>query len=235
VARRGCVNVGSVFTGMGGFDLGLERAGMRVVWQCEQDEFRRRVLAKHWPGVPCFGDVRELRLAEPVDLLCGGFPCEDVSHTGLRAGIGGVKSGLWSELARLVRDLRPRYLLVENVAGLLSGGGMGTVLADLAAVGYDAEWDCVPAAAVGSPHLRARIWILAYPAVHGDRLPQGTVFAGREGPEHSPWWATEPGVQRVADGVPDRVERLEAIGDALVPQIAEWIGRRILETEEVIA
>jgi DNA (cytosine-5)-methyltransferase 1 len=228
------MNVGSLFSGIGGFDLGLERAGMRVVWQCEAEPFRRAVLRRHWPGVPCYEDVREVEAAtvEPVGLLAGGFPCEDVSHIGLRAGIGGVKSGLWTELVRLVRELRPRYLLVENVAGLLTGGGMGKVVGDLATSGYDAEWDCIPAAAIGAPHLRARIWLLAYPALHGDRMAPATVFAGREGPEHSPWWTPESRVQRVANGVPDRVERLEAIGDSLVPQIAEWIGRRILDYEE---
>jgi DNA (cytosine-5)-methyltransferase 1 len=223
------MKVGSLFAGIGGFDLGLERAGHRTIWQVEIDPFRRAILSRRFPNAKRFGDIRELdlRTLEPVDIIAGGFPCEDISHIGLRAGIGGIKSGLWASFSRIIGELRPRYVLVENVPGLLTGGGMGRVLGDLAASGYDAEWECLPAAAIGAPHLRARIWLLAYPAVNGDGAPQGTVFAGRQGPEHSPWWAAEPGVVRVADGLPNRVDRLEAIGDALVPQIAEWIGNRL--------
>jgi DNA (cytosine-5)-methyltransferase 1 len=229
------VNVGSLFAGIGGFDLGLERAGMRVRWQVEAEPFRRAVLRAHWPEVRQYDDVRAVVDPEPVEVLAGGFPCEDVSHIGLRAGIGGVKSGLWTEYARLIRQLRPRYVIVENVAGLLTGGGMGRVLGDLAAIGYDAEWDCVPAAAVGAPHLRARVWILAYPALDGDGPPQEPIFAGRDKPGDCSWWQTEPRVGRVADGLPNRVDRLAALGDSLVPQIAEWIGQRILEREAVVA
>lgn len=222
--------IGSAFAGIGGFDLGFERAGFRTLWQVERSEFRREVLARHFPDAKRHRDVRDVsaRNLEPVDLICGGFPCEDVSHIGLRAGIGGIKSGLWTELSRLVSELRPRYLVVENVAGLLTGGGMGRVLGDLASSGYDAEWQVVPAASIGAPHLRARVWILAYPAVDGDGPQKGPLLAGRDFPGHSTWWEAEPGLVRVADGVPDRVERLEALGDSLVPQIAELIGRRIL-------
>ena len=162
------VNVGSLFTGIGGFDLGLERAGMRVVWQCEVDDYCRRVLAQHWPDVPCYRDVRDLRSAgrqavSPVDVLCGGFPCQDISVAGKGAGITGARSGLWAEYARLISELRPRYVIVENVPALLARG-LDVVLGDLAAIGYDAEWDCLPASAFGAPHRRDRIWIVAYPA-----------------------------------------------------------------------
>jgi DNA (cytosine-5)-methyltransferase 1 len=146
---------GSLFAGIGGMDLGLERAGMVCRWQVEIDDYCRRVLAKHWPDVPKYGDIREVTGGEleRVDLICGGFPCQDISNAGKRAGIDGERSGLWSEYIRLVRVLRPRYVLVENVAALL-GRGIDRVLGDLAASGYDAEWDCIPAAAVGAPHLR---------------------------------------------------------------------------------
>jgi DNA (cytosine-5)-methyltransferase 1 len=228
------MRVGSLFAGIGGFDLGFERAGMRTLWQVEQEPFRRAILERRFPDAERFGDIRDVDAdcLKPVDLICGGFPCEDVSHIGLRAGIGGVKSGLWTEYARLVRELRPRFVVVENVAGLLTGGGMGRVLGDLAASGYDAEWEVLPAAAFGAPHLRARVWLLAYPALDGDGPPKESVFAGRDFARDCSWWQTEPDVDRVADGLPDRVERLEALGDALVPQVAEWIGRRILNYEQ---
>ena len=170
----GALTVGSLFTGIGGFDLGLERAGMRVLWQCEADEFCRRVLAAHWPHVPCYPDVSELRGAdvEPVDVLCGGFPCQDISVAGKGAGIDGARSGLWAEYARLVGELRPSYVVVENVPALL-GRGLGRVLGDLAALGYDAEWDCLPACAFGAPHRRDRIWIVAYPGCERGELGEG--------------------------------------------------------------
>lgn len=157
-----------LFSGIGGFSLGLERSGFfRTVALCEINPFRRRVLAKHWPGVPCYGDVTTLtgrRLAADgitVDAICGGFPCQDVSAAGSGAGITGSRSGLWSEYARLIGELRPGVVLVENVA-LLRSRGLDRVLGDLAALGYDAEWDCVPASAVGARHRRDRLWIVAY-------------------------------------------------------------------------
>jgi DNA (cytosine-5)-methyltransferase 1 len=318
------LTVGSLFAGIGGFDLGFERAGMRTVWFCEQDPFCQRVLAKHWPGVPCYPDVcalvadtdseptsrvaiarpqlpdsgRGLPVSVPyVDILAGGFPCQDISAAGAGAGIDGARSGLWSEYARLIRELRPRYVVVENVAALL-GRGIGRVLGDLAACGYDAEWDCIPAAAVGAPHRRDRVWLVAYPQrtgleglgtiagesqepkswnggpladsawdaedgsaspswserervrpcgqrggaddqgwsvddTDGGRygLPEGSLLAGWDGALDTDWWVVEPDVGRVANGVPNRVDRLASLGNALVPQIAEWIGRRIVSYE----
>jgi DNA (cytosine-5)-methyltransferase 1 len=225
------LTVGSLFAGIGGFDLGLERAGMRIIWQCDSDEFCRRVLARHWPDVPRYEDVRAIDAqAVPPNVLAGGFPCQDLSIAGRRAGLVGPKSGLWSEFLRAIRLLRPSYVLVENVPGLLTRG-LGTVLGDLAACGYDAEWDCIPAAAIGALHLRARVWLLAYPAGGRHRAPDETVFAGRGLPQLRGRWANEPDVGRMAHGVPDGVDRRRALGNALVPQIAEWIGRRILEYE----
>jgi DNA (cytosine-5)-methyltransferase 1 len=141
---------------------------------CEIEEFPRRVLASHWPGVPIYHDVRELSRAKlaadglaDVDVICGGFPCQDVSFAGRRAGLEGARSGLWGEYARLIGELRPRFVIVENVPGLLSLG-MGTVCGDLAALGYDAVWDCIPAAAVGAPHRRDRVWIVAHAQGQGE-------------------------------------------------------------------
>lgn len=161
-----------LFSGIGGFSLGLERTGgFETVAFCEIEKFPRKVLAKHWPEVPIYDDVRKLtaeRLAADgiaVDVICGGFPCQDISLAGKGAGIEGERSGLWSEYARIIGELRPQYVLVENVAALL-GRGLDRVLGDLASLGYDAEWHCIPASAVGAPHRRDRIWIVAY-AEHG--------------------------------------------------------------------
>lgn len=167
-----------LFSGIGGFSLGLERTGgFETVAFCEIEEFPRRVLAKHWPEVPCYHDVRELtadKLAADgiaVDVITGGFPCQDLSLAGKKAGMGeGTRSGLWSEIDRLIGELRPQFVIVENVANLLSGpseqpgGWFGRVLGDLAERWYDAEWQNIPAAAMGAPHLRERAWIVAYPS-----------------------------------------------------------------------
>jgi len=290
---------GSLFAGIGGLDLGLELAGWRCRWQVEVDLFCQRVLATHWPHVARYGDIRHFPLpdTERVDLICGGFPCQPVSIAGKRLAQADER-WLWPEFARLVRALRPRLVLVENVPGLL-GRGIGDVLGDLAACGYDAEWDCIPASAVGAPHRRDRVWIVAYTdeqrleerriydegradisnaagssgcgevadadksgleerqrqpsdarqkrtpferdgeAEHERPVPdagrtrhgltQARVFAGRYGVESVGWWAAEPDMGRVAHGIPARVDRLRALGNAVVPQVAEWIGRRLME------
>jgi DNA (cytosine-5)-methyltransferase 1 len=219
---------GSAFAGIGGFDLGREQAGFETRWQIEIDPFRRAVLAHHWPDVPRHADIREVRTdaLETVDLVCGGFPCEDISRAGRRAGIGGAKSGLWSELHRITRDLRPGYLLLENSTSLLVRG-LGRVLGDLAEIGYDAEWDCLPAAAFGAPHIRDRLYLLAYPRERRHRTPQATVFAGWSRAQLHGGWSREPAIPRMADGLPGLVDRRAALGDAVVPSVVAWIGERI--------
>src|SRR4030042_87214 len=164
------MTVGSLFSGIGGIDLGLERAGMRVRWQVEIDPYCIRVLEKHWPNVKRYGDIRELKWSEvePVDLICGGFPCQPVSVAGARKGDKDER-WLWPEFLRAIREVRPRYALVENVPGLLStddGRLARGVFGDLAEVGYDAEWGIVSAADVGAPHRRQRIFIVAHAESH---------------------------------------------------------------------
>lgn len=182
-----------LFAGIGGLTLGLQRSGyFEPVAFCDSDPFCRLVLAKHWPGVPIYDDVQTLdagRLAADgitVDAICGGFPCQDVSRAGKRAGIEGERSGLWVEFARLIGELRPRYVVVENVAGLLNRG-LDRVLGDLATLGFDAEWHCIPASAIGARHVRDRIWIVGYPQRIGrrsrrnDNAEDDRRFAGPDG------------------------------------------------------
>lgn len=239
------MTAGAVFSGIGGLELGLERAGFVVRWQSEIDPYCCKVLAKHWPTIPNLGDITLIDWSEVehVDLICGGFPCQPVSQNGHQL-VEGDPRWLWPEFLRAVRHLRPRFVLVENVADLVVRG-MGTVLGDLAQVGYDAEWESLPAAAFGAPHRRERIFILAH--ANGERCEAGQgllpVRAG-EHVAHPERWDSVPrrgargrvrpfpdaAVFRVADGVPTGLDldRLRAVGNAVVPQIAEYIGRRIM-------
>jgi DNA (cytosine-5)-methyltransferase 1 len=255
---------GSLFAGIGGFDLGFERAGMKCEWQVEIDPYATRVLEKHWPAVRRWNDVRTFPPAEGdwyVDVICGGFPCQDISNAGARAGLSGERSGLWYEYARIIGELRPQFVIVENVAALL-GRGMDSVLGELSSLGYDTEWHVIQASAVGALHRRERVWIVAHANGERELQPQGCVGkergracncrgemddtdcrrygaskkairARRARIEPSSWWESEPDVGRVAHGVPARVDRLRGLGNAVVPQVAEWIGRRIVELSSV--
>jgi DNA (cytosine-5)-methyltransferase 1 len=154
---------GSLFAGVGGFDLGFERAGFECKWQVEIDDYATRVLERHWPDVHRERDIRQCgrHNLERVDCIIGGFPCVDISYAGKGAGLDGARSGLFFEAIRLVRELQPRAVVLENVAALLTRG-LDRVLGTLAEVGFDAVWHCIPAAAVGAPHIRDRVFILAY-------------------------------------------------------------------------
>lgn len=320
---------GSLFSGIGGIDLGLDRAGFECQWQVEIDPYAQKVLAKHWPNVARYGDIRdcggytdnwqedapfwlsELRARypdiyrprkhnlAPVDLIAGGFPCQDISVAGPGTGIEGKRSGLWKEFHRVICELRPRFVLVENVAAL-AHRGIDTVLADLASCGYDAEWQVLPAAAFGAPHIRERIFIVAYlPGIRSytwrsesarqqrppftysnsaqvanatsqqrngsglawhwwnelanssttlananrERLAFRKVFTGNAQQELTTFardcstgagqWATEPSICRVVDGVSHRVDRLRGLGNAVVQQVAEYVGRCIMHAVEM--
>lgn len=286
---------------------------MRTIWQCEIDEWCQRILEKHWPRVKRYGDIRTVTAdtAEPPDVFCAGFPCQPVSLAG--KGLAQEdERWLWPECARIVGELRPRWVVLENVPGLL-GRGMSDVLGDLAALGYDAEWDCVRASDFGAPHKRERVWIVAYPSgesgrlgeldpggqgreatdpreptlvrlgdgessteglaarsgaghvadAAGERRRQERSDRGRRGkrdraqgrssgfgergdvahPHGQPkiwtsvaWkerdpWPAEPQVGRVVDGFPGRVAQIRGLGNALVPQIAQWIGEQIVNHE----
>lgn len=236
----------SLFAGIGGFDLGLERTGeFETVAFCEIDPFCRRVLAKHWPDVPIHHDVRELKAEHvaPIDVICGGFPCQDISLAGEGAGIHGERSGLWFEYARLIGELRPSFVIVENVAALL-GRGLGTVLGSLAALGYDAEWRPVFGTDCGLPQVGQRIWIVASPQREG--------WQGRFKHLGALGFETTPPAERrnqavrarsaldahflslrSIDGLSVEMERrrIRGLGNAVYPQVPEIIGRAILAAE----
>ena len=343
-----------LFSGIGGFSLGLERAGMETVAFCEIEDFPRKVLAKHWPGVPIYDDVRKLdgkQFRGTVDVVCGGFPCQDVSVAGKGKGFGGERTSLYAEMLRIIGECQPGYAIFENVTGLLSGEQgrwFAKFLYDLAEIGYDAEWHCISASELGANHHRDRVWIISYPKYDGqpasevresnqerdgsdqegqksasetarpgnaeilgntEKLQRNVgndngkdsqrkisepgdtgcendmantksqqdrrreregiqrhtggkgkqvlpnAISKRQPRQRQPikpllaeaiknWqtinaesgcisgvWSTEPELGRVANGVPDRTHRLKGLGNAVVPQIPELIGRAIMEIE----
>lgn len=239
-----------LFSGIGGFSLGLERTGgFKTVAFCEIEPFCRRVLAKHWPEVPCYDDVRTLtadRLRADgitrVDLVCGGFPCQDASVANIDGlGAAGARTGLFAEAIRLVGELRC-LVLMENVSGLLSRG-FGDALRALAAIGYDAEWESISARELGADHLRDRLWILAYPGEAGCKgLKQVRGALGRAKASLAEYhdaplggWSSlvaDLSGLRGRDGVSVAMERnrVGALGNAVVPQILEMIGHAILRS-----
>jgi DNA (cytosine-5)-methyltransferase 1 len=240
-----------LFSGIGGFSLGLERTGgFKTVAFCEIEEFPRRVLAKHWPGVPIYEDVRTLTadcLAADgicVDVICGGFPCQDISLANQSAeGLAGARSGLWWEYARLIGELRPRVVVVENVAALVERG-LGDVLGRLSLLGYDAWWRPIRAADVTAPHARERLWIVAYARGQGREgfepiiraLERALAALSEHGHAFAGAWRALDGDLadiRACDGLSVAMERrrIRAAGNAVVPQIPELIGRAILAAE----
>ena len=325
------LTVGSLFSGIGGLDLGLERAGMRVIWQSEIDPYACKVLAKHWPEVVNHGNIKEINWqeVERPDIICGGYPCQPFSTAGKRRGEEDPRH-LWPWVREAISQLRPRYAILENVRGHLSMGGL-SVIGELASIGYDAEWRVVSAASVGANHRRDRVIIVAYPkgkrcetggqskrtqsahavstcgcqhvananriGLEGQGAEQQTTGTARGSkntgqlvanpdnsrhlyPEKSlesniggcstgehisdtntrengwrdgslqqsartvysgadngrgaqiyagwQWWEIEPDVGRVAHGIPSRVDRLRGLGNAVVPQVAEVIGRLVV-------
>ena len=269
-----------LFSGIGGFSLGLERTGgFETVAFCEYEDFPRRVLAKHWPDVPCFPDVRELKGSDidgPVDVICGGYPCQPFSTAGQRRGKEDDRH-LWPEFNRLVAELRPTWVIGENVAGHISMG-LDDVLSDLEGQGYACRAFVIPACAVNAPHRRDRVWTVAnrsqlqrngsgehwqpserqvpQSGKRGGKKPLADAERSRQSGQRKPViasdcetqgkgkadhavavskpgkWCAEPNVGRVANGVPRRVDRLKALGNAVVPQIPEMIGYAILEAEK---
>jgi len=280
-----------LFSGIGGFSLAAEWVWgdeLEIVGFCEIEKYCQKVLQKNFPGVPIYEDITKLNGKDfkDIDLLTGGFPCQDISIAGKGEGITGKRSGLWFEMHRIIREVRPRYALIENVPMLTIRGGT-RVIADLAEIGYDAEWQIVGADDVGAWHRRKRIWIVAYPgngsdsAIKGQkkeknriskehrqkrrsRMSARTSINGEISSEVAPdtdsfrcklrrtetrpretdiarsstrqefistrcesYWAVEPNVGRVAHGIPSRVDRLKGLGNAIVPQVAALIMKRI--------
>jgi DNA (cytosine-5)-methyltransferase 1 len=280
--RQMTLTVGSLFSGIGGLDLGLERAGMKVIWQSEIDQYCNKVLKKHWPEVPNHGNIKDIDwgTVERPNVICGGYPCQPFSTAGKRRGTDDPRH-LWPWVRTAISELRPDYAILENVRGHLSMGGL-QVIGEIAEIGYDAQWRVVSAAGLGAPHRRDRLIIVAYPNNSRNRTPNSNMEPKRASSKQerqtivarhgssgrradmadaaSPrrktslqqtqelwstnveqldiparqfdgWWEVEPNVGRVANGVSFRVDRLRGLGNAVVPQVAEYVGRLIVNAQ----
>lgn len=296
------ITIGSLFSGIGGFELGLERAipNSKTIWQCEQNAFAQKVLKKHWPDVPIYDDIKEIKHGsiDVVDVICGGFPCQDISQAGKGKGIAnGARSGLWFEMLRIIDMVRPRIAIAENVTAITQKGrGMDIVISSLSKIGYDVEWIDVRASDEGAPHQRERIFFVAYPneinrhkkfgivekekrkaskeiqhktkhsngSWNSNPIDDGTrcepTNANMQRSEKQSmytepmdkkiyiaecrdsqnvrihkknyWEGTpiESPLCRVDDGISNRVDRIRALGNAIVPQCSETIGRYIMKS-----
>lgn len=280
-------NVLDLFSGIGGFSLGLEwTRRFKTVAFCENDLSCHKILNKHWKTIPIYSDIKELTFEKlkkdkisKIDIITGGFPCQDISQAGKKKGIKASRSGLWTEMCRLIDEIQPRYAIVENVGALLVRG-MECVLEDLVKIGYDAEWHCIPASAIGAPHQRDRVWIIAYSNGSTMRdtgrslIERGVarimdngkkelmaetrkvsnskrkcrdvrkvekslqreasekrIFDSIYSKRFASWGRIESRICRVADGIPNRMDRLRQLGNSVVPQIPYLIGMSIIEME----
>jgi len=278
------IQVLDLFSGIGGFSLGLERAGFETVAFCEIDKYCRLVLQKHWKDIKIYSDVREIKkerleadgIPSP-DVITGGFPCQPFSVAGRRQGTGDNRY-LWPEMFRIIKEFKPRWIIAENVRGIINiqdGVVFEGVHADLESQNYETQTFIIPAAGVGAPHRRDRVWIVANSrrTIRGQQssrnkesIGSGTsqetkrsadsdsvarsserekimadskrVYvqgqhdgSGKEQSRRGGWWEVEPNVGRVADGLPGRVHRLKGLGNSIVPQIAEEIGKAILKVD----
>lgn len=249
----GKIRVLDLFSGIGGFSLGLERAGMKTVAFVEIDEFCQKVLKKHWPDIPIFSDIRNFGkevLNEKVDVICGGFPCQPFSVAGKR---GGRKDNryLWNEMFRVIQEFKPTWVIAENVHGILSieqGIVFEQVCLDLESENYEVQSFIIPACAVNAPHRRYRVWIIANSERMGwEKRPWKDIQFKEQIPKRQnirnidterftnawegTWFEVTTKLCRVGDGVSNRMDRLRCLGNAVVPQIVEIIGRVITEIE----
>jgi DNA (cytosine-5)-methyltransferase 1 len=252
-----------LFSGIGGFALACQWAGIETIGFVEIDKYCQKVLRRHWPNVPIVEDIRDVKedtFPRPVDLITGGFPCQDISNantTTTPQGLEGERSGLWNEYKRLVSTIRPKYIVVENTSALLFRG-LARVLGDLCEIGYDAEWKVISAQEVGAPHKRERVWVVAYPR---GQLGVNRVIFSEDSPKVNVWdkdkekwginrnfskmgtevvsrldteWAEgncNPDLLRISYGIPNQLDRLKCLGNAIVPQIAYEIIKVIMTGE----
>jgi DNA (cytosine-5)-methyltransferase 1 len=227
------MNVLDLFSGIGGFSLGLERAGMRTVAFCEPNDFCRKILRKHWSEVPIYRDVRRLSGSQilhecgSIDLVCGGFPCQPFSVAGEQRGSEDDRH-LWPHMRQVIEWMRPAWVIAENVTGIIELA-LDDVLLDLESLGYTTRTLVIPACGVGAPHRRYRVWVVA----HAKSLQRPAELGEQSHGDVSSHWGTgwrdyAQEIRGMDDGIPGRVDGLASLGNSIVPGIAEMLGRAIV-------
>ena len=243
------ITLGSAFSGIGGFELGLERSSipnLRTIWQIERNEFCRKVLARHWPNALRYNDIEKLDYSgiEIPDILCAGFPCQDFSVSGKQAGLKGENSGLWYNLFELISVLRPGIVLLENVAAIIAIG-LPEIAGAFSSIGYDMQWTIISARSLGACHLRERWFAVAYPVKknRGNKPFDPLSMEKENKPEcqrgkieriqPKNYWKgfpTRSGLCRRDDGIPNRLDRIRSLGNAIVPACSEYVGNCLVDS-----
>lgn len=215
---------GSLFSGIGGFELGAEWSEIDTIWNCKINEFNRTQLKQLYPKTTQYEDIRELYNPSPVDIISGGFPCQNISIAASRdrTGIDGDKSGMFWQMLRIVREVKPRYVVIENSSALRSKG-LDRILVEFASIGYDAEWQTLQGFQFGIPQRRRRIYIIFYPSCVGDRMEEGEIFARWNKLVYPTWRDSESKIYGASDVIPNRVDKHRALGNAVQPLIAHYL------------
>lgn len=215
---------GSLFSGIGGFELGAKWSGIETLWNCEIEEFNRNQLNKLFSNAKQYQDIRQMQYPESVDIVSGGFPCQNISLAASknRVGVDGDKSGLWREMLRICEEIKPKYIIIENSHTILTKG-FDIILSEFAKIGYDAEWQILQGLQFGIPQRRRRLYAIFYSSSIGDRMEERQIFTGWDKPIYPTWRNTEPKVYGVADVIPDRVAKHRALGNAVQPLIAHYL------------
>ena len=223
---------GSLFSGIGGFELGATWANIETIWNCEIKDWNRKILNERYPTTKQYNDIRELQSPEYVDIISGGFPCQDISISNTKAGgIKASRSGIWSEMFRIIWNVRPKYVIIEN-SSAITFRGLERVLCDLSEIGYDAEWQCLSGTNFGIQQGRERAYIIAYPNCIGCEGQPKEQMVFTQPPQQfmrvAPGWRTrrdlpEPKSFRKANDIPGGLHRVKGLGNAVMPVIAYYL------------
>ncbi len=215
---------GSLFSGVGGFELGAEWSSINTLWNCEIEEFNRKQLKKLFSNAKQYQDITTMSYPEAVDIISGGFPCQNISLAASknRVGVDGDKSGLWREMLRICQEVKPKYIIIENSHTILTKG-FNIILSEFAKIGYDAEWQILQGFQFGIPQRRRRLYAIFYSTSIGDRMEERQIFSGWNKLIYPAWRDTEPKIYGVSDVIPDRVAKHRALGNAVQPLITHYL------------
>ncbi len=229
---------GSLFSGIGGFELGAERTNIKTLWSCELNEFCRKILKQHFPETKQYNDIRSVSYPESVDIISGGFPCQDISIAGKGNGITGTRSSLWFEMYRIIEEIRPTYILIENSPELLKKG-FEKILYPLSEIGYNVEWQCLSGYSFGVQQSRERVYVIAYSnSFRQQRKREKSIFSKsilqRQFQGIYPGWRTrrdipKPATLRTTHDIPNQMDRTKAIGNSVMPIISKYLFECIKE------